>query len=552
MTTPPKRRRSLTWEKATKRWSKVYRGKKYYFPFGASKSDESGYRLAVEAWEQKKRELVQSADSDKPHRDDYERAVSIREEMVRWIDLELTSPHKQHAAMAEQMGYVASEFPPLNVPDLPTDGSVVTAVEVAGDPATDKELHIEFIAVERAEYIASLKAERAKLVKEIERLRRDFSRVVPPALGTIDTLPVYPYDFASDWLNRIPTLRAFDRWTTSTPIAETIGKGIESFLAEKMREVQAGQKSLSWYGSLQSRLAHFTSFAGTRAIKAIDAPLLAAYRDSLLQMITAKQCAARTAKHRLDAVRMFVNWACGMGHIPTLPANLQRLTITVPQTKIQRFETAELRSLLQSVKNDRLKLCLLLMANCGCYQTDIATIIKSEVDFRHGTLTRQRSKTRRFDDAPTIQYPLWDETLRLLRQERLVSLKHLHKLGWQHRKELGIDRHTFLHTRNGMPLVKRQLSGTSTGKIVSSDSVRLMYDRLRRSNSTPLKPMMLIRKTSANILESHDIYRGCVVHFLAHDPDTVTAKYYVQPDQDRFVASVVWLGEQLGYPTLKR
>jgi hypothetical protein len=71
---------------------------------------------------------------------------------------------------------------------------------------------------------------------------------------------------------------------------------------------------------------------------------------------------------------------------------------------------------------DRLKLYLLLIANCGFYASDIGSLRKSELDLKKGTITRQRTKTGDdFDrtkyhsasNVPDTTYVLWPETLRL-------------------------------------------------------------------------------------------------------------------------------------------
>ena len=60
MTVP--RKRELTWQDGTGqrkgRWKKWYRGKAYYFSFGTSKSDSTGYKQALTAWRKKKTEIT--------------------------------------------------------------------------------------------------------------------------------------------------------------------------------------------------------------------------------------------------------------------------------------------------------------------------------------------------------------------------------------------------------------------------------------------------------------------------------------------------------------
>ncbi len=74
------RERELTWQegsgKRQGRWTKWYQGKTYYFSFGTSKSDSSGYQQALEAWKKKKAEIdAEKANQRKPHQEEYERAI---------------------------------------------------------------------------------------------------------------------------------------------------------------------------------------------------------------------------------------------------------------------------------------------------------------------------------------------------------------------------------------------------------------------------------------------------------------------------------------------
>ena len=57
------------------------------------------------------------------------------------------------------------------------------------------------------------------------------------------------------------------------------------------------------------------------------------------------------------------------------------------------------------------------MLNCGMYQNDIAELKADEVNWKQGTLTRARSKTRE-RNGPVVTYKLWPETFALLKKHR--------------------------------------------------------------------------------------------------------------------------------------
>jgi integrase len=116
-------------------------------------------------------------------------------------------------------------------------------------------------------------------------------------------------------------------------------------------------------------------------------------------MMTAKQFISRLAELRL---------------IP-LPGNIRsrrfRFNHSAP-SKIETFTVEEVHTLLKTCEgfSDRTKLYLLLMLNCGMYQNDIAELQQDEVNWKAGTLTRARSKTRE-RHGPVVTYKLWPALL---------------------------------------------------------------------------------------------------------------------------------------------
>ena len=96
-----------------------------------------------------------------------------------------------------------------------------------------------------------------------------------------------------------------------------------------------------------------------------------------------------------------------------LPGNIRsrrfRFNHSAP-AKIETFTVEEVRAILErATLHERTKLYLLLMLNCGMYQNDIAELRADEVNWKKGTLTRARSKTRE-SDGPVVTYRLWPET----------------------------------------------------------------------------------------------------------------------------------------------
>ena len=65
------------------------------------------------------------------------------------------------------------------------------------------------------------------------------------------------------------------------------------------------------------------------------------------------------------------------------------------------------------------------MLNCGMYQNDIAELRQEEVNWKKGTITRARSKTRE-RNGPVVTYKLWPETLCLLKKHRATGRAGAH------------------------------------------------------------------------------------------------------------------------------
>ena len=88
-----------------------------------------------------------------------------------------------------------------------------------------------------------------------------------------------------------------------------------------------------------------------------------------------------------------------------------RFTTTTKAVQTWKIETV--RACLKKLK-PRLRLYALLGLNCGMTNVDIANLRKDMVNLRGGRLVRKRVKTEGHDKVPTVDYPLWPETLEVL------------------------------------------------------------------------------------------------------------------------------------------
>src|SRR5207245_1974978 len=83
------------------------------------------------------------------------------------------------------------------------------------------------------------------------------------------------------------------------------------------------------------------------------------------------------------------------------------------------------------------------------------------------------------------------------------------------------------------------------GKRSKVDAIKSNYVHLQRKTATAY-PMKLFRKTSATLIESHELFGRYTGHFLGHAPSNLADRHYAAPSGDLFDKVVSWLGEQYG------
>ena len=195
------------------------------------------------------------------------------------------------------------------------------------------------------------------------------------------------------------------------------------------------------------------------------------------------------------------------------------------QVKAIRTMTVDEVRMLVKEATGQLRLHLLLMANCGMTQKDIADLLQTEVDWREGRIIRKRSKTGDRYTVPMVDYKLWPLTWELLQVHRATEGERA------------------LLTLSGHPWVDSRLVN---GKLESTDNIASNYVHLQRKLNFK-KPLKLLRKTSASLLDESTDFGRYVGHFLGHAPRSVRDRHYVLPSQDMYDAAVAWLGSQYGF-----
>jgi integrase len=312
---------------------------------------------------------------------------------------------------------------------------------------------------------------------------------------------------------------------------KTIGGAVGSFLARKKVQAEAGERSMGRYDGYRRCLTDFTDWAGKDTpCDHINTKMLLDYHSHLLGLVASDKISRGYAKDHMTAVKVFVNWAWSL-ELCDLPRNMKSrdLAIKVELKEIQTFTVAEVQTLLAAASG-RTKLYLLLGANCGFTQFDIARLRRDEINLETGYLTHKRTKTAEHKDVPVVSYKLWATTLDLLRAELAQQ---------------PADQPLAMLNEDGKPL-KREWIGAD-GKKKRVDNIRTAYERLtaKLKLKTP-KPFKLLRKTGATLLASSPDYRHCDVLYLGHSPRGMAARFYSAPDRKTFHAALDWLGQQLG------
>ena len=317
----------------------------------------------------------------------------------------------------------------------------------------------------------------------------------------------------------VPTPELVD--SKSIPADLTVSFHVRRYLALEQARVSARQVSMHEYDLVRLCLDYFLNWIKpTTSIKAIDPDRWEDYWTHLMGL----DCSTEYKKKRLRYAKNFITWLASKALIP-LPPNLisRKYKFGSANKPIPTFTVDEIRTLLDASKG-QLTLHLLLMANCGFTQQDLSDLSQDEVDWKLGTITRKRSKTRNHEDCPTVTYKLWKRTFELLKQHRQAS------------------GNLVLRTKSGQPwLTKRQVNG----KFNRTDNTKSVYRHLQAFVSIK-KPIKLLRKTSASLLDIHPTFGRYAGYFLAHSPRTVRDKSYVVPSQEQFDMATEWLGSQYG------
>jgi len=526
------------------RWRKIYRGKAYHFPGGKGKSDREGYDAAWAAWELLKAKI--DRESPRKHQQAYYAAIDEWEQVLAWSN---RYGEREFAEIAtRKLGSLRTRFaspvlPPLDRLDrleaclggsLPLDPNWLAEIQKLTEENNERP------AWGRIE--SFFRGPDARTPKETEAI--DKLVQVDQLLGEIAS--------SSQGPSPRPLIQPSDNWVSPGRIAREIWQDrvrfqkreaasedqslkthIEKYVGRKEKHGNAGQISAGRGRTTKLHLTSLETWLGRDFDEAkIDEQVLAGFHEYLLDKIASKTWSETTASDCMASVKSFVRWMWITNAIPTLPRILdgksRALKITKPKPKVVTFTKEEIRTLLADA-SARTRLFILLMLNCAHTQKDISDLQVTEVDWREGRIVRKRSKTADCENVPTVNYLLWPETLRLLKQERSANS----------------EGHVLLNA-NGSPIWSEEI--TKEGRYKKSDNIKSAFARLQRKVGIT-KPLKSLKKTSASLLRNNEKFSTLASLFLGHAPKSISDRHYTQVPQNLFDQAVTWLGQEYGLVT---
>jgi len=293
---------------------------------------------------------------------------------------------------------------------------------------------------------------------------------------------------------------------------------------------ESGQISEGRYDAYSRNIQIFADWIGEKsAIDVIDEAKLEAFFHHLSLQVGAGKYAPTYAHTLLMTAKQFISRLAELKLIP-MPGNIRsrrfRFNRSAPP-KIETFTVEEIRTILNAASelSERTKLFLLLMLNCGMYQNDLAELRGDEIDWKSGTITRARSKTRE-RNGQVVTYKLWPETFKLLKKHRSEG-------------ELALT------NAKGKPLVRFWLD--EAGKLKRYDCIHAAWTKVAKKMG--LEKMRLglkhLRKTSSTALGQHPQFKYYAAYFLADSPKGMDQRHYVRPSEEEFFSALDWLRGQL-------
>jgi integrase len=478
----------MTFERAKNRWKKIYKAKPYWVSLfrlnlPPDKQTEYGSMTAANEWWRAKKAEIDAAEVPPPPTR-AETVVRTAQRKVEWA--------KQHDPDAvDDLATVAKKTSRLLALEKVRPGE-------ASNRADDIELH------EPLYHLMQLTASFGKDVTEWPR----------------EVLVEY-FGEQRIWRDRF---KLQEKKTTPDKAFSVWQKKYLDHYEARGQGVSTARKR-----SVRQALKHFeTMFGAGTSIEAINGATIEDFHRFLSEHETVKSNASKGLYQR--CVHDFIKYLDELEMIESPKAmKSRRYGFERDEADKEVFNHETLKALLAKATGP-MRLHVLLALNCSFYPIDISSLTAAQVDWKKGTITHKRIKTRKKSSVPTVVYPLWSETAELLKAQRSKGER-------------------LLTTREGTPLM------AANGFDNIGDRFR---DFIRKNNFKASKdlnaaPTMTasfgtLRNTAATILSSVAEHESSARHFLGQAPlkGDHMKRHYVAPSLERFEAAVKWLGEQIG------
>lgn len=211
-------------------------------------------------------------------------------------------------------------------------------------------------------------------------------------------------------------------------------------------------------------------------------------------------------KKRWQRWRQWVEWLSEKNKIER-PRNLwsKGLVFSVKKTKPKVVPLETARTVLAKLPS-RFKLYALLGINASMNPIDVGKLRKDMIDFKKGTLTKQRVKTEGEENVPEVTYKLWPETLKLLREH------------------LSAHPELALTSSVGTPLHNCRVED---GKAKMNTLVTQQWgDQKTGMTFTDWRDL------GANLIYADKRFRDLRILYLGHAPHGVSDIHYINPPED--------------------
>lgn len=363
--------------------------------------------------------------------------------------------------------------------------------------------------------------------KEIEALRDPATRT-----ETLTQQIYNQFPFDPEVLQQQLLVAKHEEWqgNEAPPDEKRFSPIIEAYVRSKKPDISGKQLN-----AITAQLHHFRVWVEAKGVQSIDdikGRHLTDYRSHVLDMADDGMIAQTTAQRRMGIVKSFLEWAYENEYMVILPKNIKSksLVITSPDFVPNPYTMGEIERIWKATTNERTRLFILLSLNCGMLPADISDILQKEFDETAGTITRQRTKTRKKHSktVPTVTYKLWPMTLKLMK-----------KYG-------SPDSPTVLADEDGSPLC---YDWEEDGKYKERNAIRDAYRYVVDNLDPPIdgKSFKSLRATGATVLETHDVFGQAGQTYLGQVPHSIKDKHYAATAKAKFDRACVWLGEQFTF-----